>query len=505
MKRTPVELTTRRRASLVVPIVVALLASVMVVAGLVIEPAAAAGEARDGRRVDPRELVAAAGEPAGGTRSAGVDVSHLGSGDEPATYLVELEAPPVPEYTGGEPGLAPTRPGPGKKLDADSAAAKKYDEHLEHEQADAIDAIEAAIGRQVDVPFTYQFAANAFAVVLTPAEARTVATQPGVLSIARDQPREAQTDAGPQTIGADHLWNGVADLNLPSEYRGEGVVVGIVDSGANPFHPSFADVGADGYDHTNPRGRFYGACDPDNARQFIPGYPCNDKLIGAYSFFGPGTTPNDFYLHGSSVGSTAAGNVLEDVVVETPTGPMPPLDISGVAPHTNVISYRGCCGSQGRLVAAIEQAIVDEVDVINYSVAAVNAREPWLELDAVAFLAARAAGIFVSTGAANEGPASATIANPANAPWVSSAGATTHARHNDNRLTGLVRDGGASLPDLVGSGTTTGLATPAPLVSAASVGDPLCEDDAGHESAFAGAIVVCASTDDSFVGSSRAS
>ena len=62
--------------------------------------------------------------------------------------------------------------------------------------------------------------------------------------------------------------------------QGEGVVVAVLDTGINSDHPSFADVGGDGYDHTNPLGAdvYLGECAVEAEVR------CNDKLIGIYSY-----------------------------------------------------------------------------------------------------------------------------------------------------------------------------------------------------------------------------
>ena len=53
------------------------------------------------------------------------------------------------------------------------------------------------------------------------------------------------TDRGPEFIGAKKVWAGNAYTNLP--YKGEGIVVGMLDSGVNTDHPSFAASGSDGF------------------------------------------------------------------------------------------------------------------------------------------------------------------------------------------------------------------------------------------------------------------
>lgn len=416
----------------------------------------------------------------------------LGTGSEPRTYLIRLQDAAVPTYDGGTQGLAPTAPEPGDKLQADAPATRAYRGHLEEAQIDFVQRLERTAGRDVQIPFTYQFAVNGLAAVLTPEEAREIADDPAVASISLDVERELHTDAGPEWIGADEVWDGMAQLGLPENYKGEGIVIGTIDTGISPGNRSFADLGDDGYDHTNPRGEgnYLGACDESNSEQFDPLFICNDKLIGAYTFVAEQDTPVDYDGHGSHTASTSGGNVVDDVIVETAAGFVtPPFDISGVAPHANVIAYLGCCSLSG-LTAAIDQAIADEVDVINYSIGSSAPSQLWSDFDTVGFLNARAAGIFVATSNGNDGPGVATTGSPADAPWILSVGAGTHNRHNGNVLAGLQSSAGTHA-DIEGKSVTGALTTPTPIVYAGAVDDALCQDATGHEAEFTGKIVVC--------------
>jgi hypothetical protein len=158
---------------------------------------------------------------------------------------------------------------------------------------------------------------------------------------------------------------------------GEGIIVGVIDTGIDPFNPSFAATGGDGYMHSNPlgEGAFVGVCDPNNTAPppgvvaYDPTFPCNAKLIGAWGYASVDDTPRDSNGHGSHTASTAAGNFVHDPVVETPTGSFTVDLISGVAPHANIIAYDACCTGSA-LQAARDQALLDGVDVINYSIGA---------------------------------------------------------------------------------------------------------------------------------------
>ena len=461
-------------------------------------PSAAEPQPHGSAAIDPTELHPAEAGPLLGSGRAGTDVSDLGTGTDPASYFVVLDEPAVPGYVGGTPELSATQPAPGEQLDPAAPPVQAYEAHLEDEQAQAIASIEEALGREIEVPFTYQFAANGFAAVLTPHEARIVAAQPSIASITKDEQAEAQNFGGPETIGADDVWNGVATLGLPFDARGEGVVIGIVDSGISPLHPSFADVGSDGHDHTNPRGRYYGACDPAN-EQYDPSFPCNDKLIGAYTFVAP--TPLDWDGHGTVVASAAAGNVLHDVSIPTWTGATGPIDLSGVAPHANIIAYQGFLdlgGSYATFAAAIEQAIRDEVDVLNLSIRSSPAAMHWDDPTPRALLNARAAGIFVASIMGNEGLRPRGPGAPGSSPWSTVVGASSHRLRVMNALTQLSRDDGTTLADVPGAALTGPLPGPAPIVDAAALGDPDCEDGEVLGGAVTGAIVVCRERGDAY-------
>ena len=102
------------------------------------------------------------------------------------------------------------------------------------------------------------------------------------MRVEREKIQHLDTDAGPAFIGAPAVWDDSTNAT-----KGEDMVVGIIDSGINFDHPSFAEVGpVDSYVHVNPLGAdtFLGVCDPTNTEQYDASYECNNKLIGAYSY-----------------------------------------------------------------------------------------------------------------------------------------------------------------------------------------------------------------------------
>lgn len=437
------------------------------------------------------------------------------------------------------------------EFDINSSESKSYLVDLEAAQLKLLQRIEATLGREVAKVDNFKTALNAVVVDLTETEAEKLASLTGILKIQKDELRQLHKEssslqgfAQPENksvwlwlmfafslatvltawilirgkvvsrrvgllssfflisgfvlfgcheggyvwIGAPQIWKGVD--NLPGT-MGEGIVVGIIDSGINPISDSFAATGDDGYTHTNPKGKYFGVCDPAEA-VYDPSFPCNDKLIGAWGFpLIEGGNPRDVDGHGSHTAGTTAGNIVYKATVVTPNGKEMSKTIAGVAPHANVIAYT-VCGDVGcylsAILGAIDQAIVDGVDVINYSIGG-GSSDPWADLDSIAFLNAMYAGIFVATSAGNDGPGAATLGSPGDAPWITTVAASSHNIHYENYLIGL--SGGDTTPPFLikGHSVTVGFG-PAPIVDAADYGNAACVPGE-FNAAFNGEIVLC--------------
>ena len=297
--------------------------------------------------------------------------------------------------------------------------------------------------------------------------------------------------------------------------RGEGVLVGVIDSGIDFTSPSFSDPAPDGFDFTNPLGPgvYLGVCSPSDADgRFDPAFGCNDKLIGAYSFATTDESPDpqgqpsprDNHGHGSHTASIAAGNRLASV----PMGSAVIGPLSGVAPHANLIVYDVCgtepatdpqnalrCSSAA-ILAAIDQALADGVDVLNYSIGG-GSRNPWASPDSQSFLVATANDVFVAASAGNSGPSAATVSAPANAPWLMSVAASTHGRRFVNTLAAFSGGSAVARPSAAISGRGfSGAYGPAAVVAAEQFNNSGGQPN-GRCARFApgvalqGAIVVC--------------
>ncbi len=414
--------------------------------------------------------------------------------DTDGIYIVRLEDQPIATYDGNSDaaaqGYAATsaRANGKTKLDTKSKSAKEYRKYLKQKQSKALDKASAAFGRTLNSKYDYQHAINGFAVALTVDEAKALATMDGVVSVQAERNERMLTDVGPAWIGAPEIWN---DHKIGS--KGEGMVIAVFDSGINSDHPSFADIGGDGYNHTNPLGS--GNYLPGSHCDAVDASFCNDKLIGAWDFLASdGTVPEDDDGHGSHTASTAAGNVVLGAELVAPTTTAS-FDISGVAPHANIIAYDVCeetCPGAA-LVAAVNQIIIDAgnlpngIAALNYSIS--GGGDPYNDAIELGFLAAVEAGIYVSASAGNSGPAASTVAHLG--PWVATTAASTHNRAIANSLVDINSDGG-TLADRNGSSFSAGYG-PATIIHANTTAfDPAGQClDPFPAGTFNGEIVVC--------------
>lgn len=397
------------------------------------------------------------------------------------SYVVIMAADPAAAYDGDVAGLAPTTPPPGEHLDPEAPAVETYVEHIEGEQQAVIE--EAGIAES-DVGQTFTYALNGFEAQLTADEVVALERQPQVAKVVPNTLRQLTTDNSGSFLGLEGRRGAYA-----AGLTGEDVVVGVIDSGIWPEHPSFADDGS-----YAPLPDYQGlACDfgdtahnPDDAP-----FECNDKLLGAYDMrtvykeaIGAEVydSARDYDGHGTHTASTAAGNAGVDAeIFGIPRG-----EVSGIAPRARVIAY-SACGELGcvtsDLVDAIDQAVADGVDVINYSIGGGASLTDPADL---AFLFAADANVWVATSAGNSGPGAETVGGPATVPWITSVGASTQ-----NRTFGSVVWFGA-LNFTFGAGVTPGTDGRMRLVDAADLGNELCDPAVAFTGDISGAIVLCA-------------
>lgn len=411
--------------------------------------------------------------------------------DPLVTVVVKLKDAPVARYTGGVSGLAATSPQvTGRaRLEPSHTDVRAYAGYLAGQHA-AFGAAAASAIPGARVVHSYQMVLGGVALAVPASQLGKVATLPGVTAVYPDGLRPLDTTRSPAFIGAGALWT-----RLGGQRRaGEGVIVGVLDTGIWPEHPSFSDPDPKGKPYAAPPGpartcQFSGGGNPG------PAFTCNNKLIGAHRFMaaydacgacahpaGDFTSARDSNGHGTHTASTAAGNgnVATDI-----------FDIargvaSGIAPRAHVVAYK-VCGADGCFesdsVAAVQQAILDDADVINFSIS--GGESPYGDVVELAFRDAYAAGVFVAASAGNSGPTAGTVNH--RGPWVTTVAASTEYRQFTSRLS-VSSPAGRLVA--VGASVTPGIKAVTPIIPASSVGDIRCLDP-GPDTAFTGAIVVC--------------
>jgi subtilisin family serine protease len=396
-------------------------------------------------------------------------------------YIVQLAEFPVSSYTGGQPGFAATKPGRGQKFDPNNPNVIGYAGFLDGRHTAALNRVG---GRKV---YDYRYSFNGFAAELTEAQAQALRNVEGVVAVTKNELVTMDTSSTPTFLGLDApggLWSELGGVGS----AGEDIIIGIVDSGIWPESASFSDRTG-----SNPDGKggklsyrripgWHGHCIEGEA---FPDDSCGQKLIGAryYNEAWGGNaaleeerpwefmSPRDYNGHGTHTSSTAGGN--NGVAA---TGPASVFGrVSGIAPRARVAMYKAlwstedgstASGQSADLVAAIDQAVADGVDVINYSIS--GSTTNFLDPAEVAFLFAADAGVFVSASAGNSGPGAGTVAHPS--PWIATVAAGTHNR--DGRGSVTLGNGttlpGASVASPVG---------PVPLIDAQAAGLPGADAD----------------------------
>ena len=320
-----------------------------------------------------------------------------------ALYIVQVAGAPLASYQGGDAGYAATKPATGHKLDARSAPAQAYRGHLTDKQTSVLRSAGVDTGKAV---YRYETAFNGVAVKLTAQQAQKMAQTPGVLHVFKSRMVTVQTPVTPRFVGLtgpDGVWKREfgGDRNA-----GNGVIIADIDTGFWPESPSFKALPTPRPDDAVIAAKWKGTCDAGSDPNPANNVTCNNKVIGAHwynaggigdGFPGEYHSPRDYDGHGSHTASTAAGD------------------------HVPSASVNGVSVGDVDIVAAIDQAVADGADVINFSVGdAVDTFGP----DELAFLQAAAAGVFVSAAAGNSGPKPSTVDNAM--PWETTVAAGTH-------------------------------------------------------------------------------
>ncbi len=424
---------------------------------------------------------------------------------ETTTYIVQLVGDPVVTYEGDIQGLPATKPGRGEKINPNSGPVRRYVSYLEGQHAEVLNATGA-----VEKLYNYVYSFNGYAAVLTMDQAIATVKNPNVQMIWPDAARFPDTDNSPDFLGLTAeggLWDQLGGQGS----AGEDVIIGVIDTGIWPEHPSFSDQD-DNVDRPGNSGKLslvYGPPPSDWFGECVSGEQfsqddCNNKLIGARFYrLGAGAatvipedylSPRDKDGHGTHTASTAGGNAgVGAEIFGIDRGV-----VSGIAPRARIAAYKVCWNNIGcflsDIVNSIDDAVADGVDVINYSI---GGGPSLLGPDDVAFLFAADAGVYVATSAGNAGPGPDTVGGPASVPWITAVGASTQNR----TFQGSVELGSGA--EFFGASITAGTDVLS-LVDAEDAGDELCHVGALDPGVVEGNIVLCLRGEIARVDKSRA-
>lgn len=273
----------------------------------------------------------------------------------------------------------------------------------------------ASSERQQQMVYSYRNVLSGFAARLTQEEVKAMEEKDGFISAIPERMFKKQTTHTPTFLGLHQQTGFWRESNF-----GKGVIIGVLDGGVFPNHPSFGDLGM-----PPPPARWKGRCEFNLS-------DCNNKLIGARTFNlaakaikgEKAEAPIDVDGHGTHTASTAAGGFVKNAdALGNAKG-----IAAGMAPLAHLAIYKVCFGEPGDdcpesdILAGLDAAVEDGVDVLSLSLGDVPV--PFFKDNvAVGSFAAIQKGIFVSCSAGNFGPFNGTLSNEA--PWILTVGAST--------------------------------------------------------------------------------
>jgi subtilisin family serine protease len=387
---------------------------------------------------------------------------QLAGSEDPATqktFIVQLRAAPAAENNAAvrrSTNKFAATSGPRQRFDKHSSSVRAYTAALREQQ----DQVLQKAGSDVQQVYSYVYGLNGFAARMTPAQAHKLQHLPEVKAVWEDEIRPLATNFSGEFM---ELFDGTAGLRGAEGLTGDGVVIAFIDSGVYPEHPALADT----KEADRPRAcrstwgessllgrwlcRRYRRADdqvlfeaPEDwsgvcqTGERFEETDCNNKLIGARWFIdgaqnsgpidsGEILSPRDVDGHGTHTATTAAGNIVDAAIFGTRVG-----RVEGMAPRARIAVYKACwlrpgdqrasCNTSD-LARAIDAAVADGVDIINYSVG--SSMDRVSAPDDLALMAATKAGVVSVVAAGNEGPNLGTIGSPAGGPWVITAAAAT--------------------------------------------------------------------------------
>ncbi|HEV3410643.1 MAG TPA: protease inhibitor I9 family protein [Chthoniobacterales bacterium] len=196
-------------------------------------------------------------------------------------YIVQLRSAPVVTYRGELAGFSATAVTPGQKLDQENPSVIAYANHLRAQH----DAVLSRVGGEK--VYSYVYLLNGFAAKLTAAQAAAMRAEADVISVEKDEALKVDTATTHRFLGLSApggLWDQLGGGGNQSNGPGENMVVGIIDTGVWPEHPSFSDRNEQGDLVYTPLVGFTGTCQATSPDNSWDATDRNNKLIAARKY-----------------------------------------------------------------------------------------------------------------------------------------------------------------------------------------------------------------------------
>src|SRR5918994_3342376 len=290
-------------------------------------------------------------------------------------------------------------------------------------QTRTLESAQARVARRIEttlpgaqIRWRYRLVTNGMALVVPRSQLGRLSSLPGVDTVYPSVRYRPQLDRSPAQIGAPALWgSGLTNA-------GQGLKIGIIDEGIDHTHPFFSPAG-----YTMPPGFPKGQTAYTNAKVIVARAfpPARPTWKHASKPFDP-----ELSSHGTHVAGIAAGNANTQAEGAR---------ISGIAPRAYLGNYKaltiptdadvGLDGNSPELVAAIEAAVADGMDVINMSLGEPEI-EPSRDIVVQALAAAARAGVVTVVAAGNdfEDFGRGSVGSPGSSPDAITVGAVTTTR-----------------------------------------------------------------------------
>lgn len=362
-------------------------------------------------------------------------------------YVVELDSAPALE---------------GFRAGRHRSASREFDAARSRVLASQTPVIRALQNRGGRLMHRFDSILNALLVEIPDARAAELARVPGVKAVHPVQAVQPALERILLMHKVPEAWNNLAG---GPDSAGAGMKVAVIDSGVDVKHPGFSD-------DSLPRLEGFPKLGSNNEETDKP--LTNSKVIAMRTYenlvdrqAGSRLTAADARGHGTGVAFAAVGKRIEG-----PYGP-----ISGVAPAAYLGVYRITAGTGGSssdaaILAAVEDAVRDGMDVINLSFGGTLTPDDWNE---TALGRVSDAGVIFIASIGNQGPGMQSTAWPGNSRFAIGVGASGNDRQiSSNRA--LVAVGDLSRAGLPGSNSVAAAKVVAPGRDAAEFRNELACD-----------------------------